>query len=94
MVMGYIDAIMGRKPIGKKVAVVGAGGIGFDVTDLITHEGPSAALDIDVFAREWGIDFENHPRGGVTGVEPQVARADRRGLPDSTQGHACRSWSG
>ncbi|MEC7960202.1 MAG: NADPH-dependent 2,4-dienoyl-CoA reductase, partial [Pseudomonadota bacterium] len=77
MVVGYIDAIMGRKPIGKKVAVVGAGGIGFDVTDLITHDGPSAALDIDVFAREWGIDFENHPRGGVTGVEPQVARADR-----------------
>ncbi len=77
MVVGYIDAIMGRKPIGKKVAVIGAGGIGFDVTDLITHEGPSAALDIDVFAREWGIDFENHPRGGVTGVEPQVARADR-----------------
>ena len=38
MVVGYIDAIMGRKPIGKKVAVVGAGGIGFDVTDLITHE--------------------------------------------------------
>ena len=36
MVVGYIDAIMGRKPIGKKVAVVGAGGIGFDVTDLIT----------------------------------------------------------
>ena len=77
MVVGYIDAIMGRKPIGKKVAVVGAGGIGFDVTDLITHEGPSAALDIDVFAKEWGIDFENHPRGGVTGVEPQVASADR-----------------
>ena len=70
MVVGYIDAIMGRKPIGKKVAVVGAGGIGFDVTDLITHEGPSAALDIDVFAREWGIDFENHPRGGVTAAAP------------------------
>jgi len=30
-----------------------------------------------VFAREWGIDFQNHPRGGVTGVQPQVARADR-----------------
>lgn len=77
MVMGYIDAITGAKPVGKRVAVIGAGGIGFDVTDLITHAGPSAALDIDVFAREWGIDFDNHPRGGVTGVEPQVARADR-----------------
>ena len=77
MVMGYIDAITGAKPVGKRVAVIGAGGIGFDVTDLITHEGPSAALDINVFAREWGIDFDNHPRGGVTGVEPQVARAER-----------------
>ena len=77
MVMGYIDAINGTRPIGKKVAVIGAGGIGFDVTDTITHEGPSAALDIDVFAKEWGVDFENHPRGGVTGVDPVVAKADR-----------------
>ena len=76
-VVGYIDAIKGNKPIGKTVAVVGAGGIGFDVTELITHEGPSAATDINVFAREWGIDFDNHPRGGVTGIEPEVAKADR-----------------
>jgi 2,4-dienoyl-CoA reductase (NADPH2) len=77
MVLPYIDAILGRKPIGKRVALIGAGGIGFDVAELVTHEGTSAALDIDVFAREWGIDFKNHPRGGVTGVVPQVARADR-----------------
>jgi len=76
-VVGYIDAIKGNKPIGKKVAVVGAGGIGFDVTELITHEGTSSALDIDLFAKEWGVDFENHPRGGVTGVEPVVNKADR-----------------
>ena len=76
-VVGYIDAIRGHKPIGKKVAVVGAGGIGFDVTELITHEGTSSALDINLFAKEWGVDFENHPRGGVTGVEPVVNKADR-----------------
>ena len=76
-VVGYIDAIKGTKPLGKKVAVVGAGGIGFDVTELITHEGTSSALDIDLFAKEWGVDFENHPRGGVTGVEPVVHKADR-----------------
>ena len=70
-VVGYIDAIKGNKPIGKRVAVIGAGGIGFDVTELITHEGTSSALDIDLFAQEWGVDFENHPRGGVTGVEPR-----------------------
>lgn len=76
-VIGYIDAIKGNKPIGKTVAVIGAGGIGFDVCDLISHSGPSAALDISIFAKEWGIDFEQHPRGGVTGVEPQVEASPR-----------------
>lgn len=76
-VMLYIDAILGLKPIGKRVAILGAGGIGFDVATLITHDGVSAALDIDTFAREWGIDFKNHPRGGVTGVISQVTKADR-----------------
>ncbi len=78
MVVPYIDAILGRRAIGQDVAILGAGGIGFDVAALITHAGPSAALDVGVFAREWGIDFINHPRGGVTGVVPQVARAERR----------------
>lgn len=76
-VVGYIDVILGKKPVGKRVAVIGAGGIGFDVCELITHSGPSAALDRDVFAAEWGIDFENHPRGGVTGVEPRVVPSER-----------------
>jgi len=56
---------------------MGAGGIGFDVAELISHTGKSSALDIDVFAREWGIDFKNHPRGGVTDVEPVVVKSDR-----------------
>jgi 2,4-dienoyl-CoA reductase (NADPH2) len=76
-VVSYIDVILGRKPVGKTVAILGAGGIGFDVAELISHSGPSSAVDIDVFAAEWGIDFKNHPRGGVTGVVPKVAAADR-----------------
>ena len=76
-VMSYVDAIKAPEKVGKRVAIIGAGGIGFDVADLISHEGPSAALDIDLFAREWGIDFKNHPRGGVTGVEPVTAHSDR-----------------
>ena len=76
-VVSYIDVIRGNKPVGKKVAIMGAGGIGFDVAELILHQGTSAAMDLDVFAREWGIDFEHHPRGGVTGVEPVVEKADR-----------------
>ncbi|GAB5412823.1 MAG: NADPH-dependent 2,4-dienoyl-CoA reductase [Congregibacter sp.] len=78
MVMGYEDAIRGRRELGKAVAIIGAGGIGFDVAELASHAGTSAALDVDVFAREWGIDFDAHPRGGVAGVKPQVAVADRQ----------------
>jgi 2,4-dienoyl-CoA reductase (NADPH2) len=74
-----------ERPSGKRVAIMGAGGIGFDVAELITHAGTLGALDIDVFAREWGIDFKNHPRGGVTGVQPQVARSEREVMADAAQ---------
>ncbi len=76
-VVSYIDVIKGDAPVGKRAAILGAGGIGFDVAELISHKGKSGALDIETFAREWGVDFEHHPRGGVTGVEPIVAKADR-----------------
>jgi 2,4-dienoyl-CoA reductase (NADPH2) len=76
-VVSYTDVIKGTVTVGKTVAVMGAGGIGFDVSELILHEGKSAALDLDVFAREWGVDFKNHPRGGVTGIVPEVAKNDR-----------------
>jgi len=73
----YIDVIRGTAEVGRKVAIMGAGGIGFDVAELISQKGTSAALDIDIFAREWGIDFDNHPRGGVTGIEPRVETSGR-----------------
>ena len=73
----YKDVIEGKVEVGQSVAIIGAGGIGFDVCDLISHKGASGALDREVFAREWGIDFEHHPRGGVTGIDPQVDKTDR-----------------
>jgi 2,4-dienoyl-CoA reductase (NADPH2) len=76
-VVSYIDVIEGNVEVGKRVAIIGAGGIGFDVAELISHKGISPALDKEIFAREWGIDFENHPRGGVTGVKPIIEKADR-----------------
>ncbi len=77
-VVSYIDAILGRQAVGQRVAIMGSGGIGFDVAELLSHDGPSGALDKSVFAKEWGIDFANHPRGGVTGVTPQVATSGRQ----------------
>lgn len=76
-VVRYIDVIRGTASVGQRVAIMGAGGIGFDVAELVTHDGPSGALDVEVFAKEWGIDFVNHPRGGVTGVTPQVQSSGR-----------------
>ncbi|MEO1227360.1 MAG: NADPH-dependent 2,4-dienoyl-CoA reductase [Myxococcota bacterium] len=77
MVASYVEVVTGAREVGRRVAVIGAGGIGFDVCELLSHAGVSASMDVDVFAREWGIDFVNHPRGGVTGVEPRPERADR-----------------
>lgn len=76
-VAGYIDVILGRRTVGDRVAIIGAGGIGFDVAELVTHAGKSTALDIDLFAREWGIDFDHHPRGGLSQSGPLPASAPR-----------------
>ncbi|MAC48389.1 MAG: hypothetical protein CMI12_16310 [Oceanospirillum sp.] len=76
-VISYIEAITETKPIGEKVAVIGAGGIGFDVSELVTQKGPSASLNIDEFMSEWGVDLTVQNRGGVEGVSahnPESAR--------------------
>lgn len=77
-VLSYLDAILGRKPVGKTVAVIGAGGIGFDVSELITHSGESSSLDREAFWKEWGIDLGLEARGGVAGVTPQPEAAARQ----------------
>ena len=76
-VISYLDALLDKKPVGKRVAIIGAGGIGFDTAHYIAHNGKSAATDIDLFAKEWGIDFAGHPRGGVAGVEIEVSPSPR-----------------
>jgi len=76
-VIGYIDVLKGRKPVGKRVAVLGAGGIGFDVSEFITHSGPSPALDTDHFMAEWGVDLTAEHRGGIKGVEPKLPEPAR-----------------
>ncbi|MBR1146188.1 NADPH-dependent 2,4-dienoyl-CoA reductase [Bradyrhizobium sp. AUGA SZCCT0431] len=77
-VVSYIDAILDSSVVGDRVAIIGAGGIGFDVAMLLSQASASSALDVEEFAREWGIDFRNHPRGGVTGIEPMVVPSARK----------------
>ncbi|MCZ2419496.1 MAG: NADPH-dependent 2,4-dienoyl-CoA reductase [Burkholderiales bacterium] len=60
----YIDVIEGRREAGRRVAIVGAGGIGFDVAELLSHGG-DAPNDIEHFRNEWGIDPAYAVRGGL-----------------------------
>jgi 2,4-dienoyl-CoA reductase (NADPH2) len=69
-VLSYLDVILGRKPVGKSVAVIGAGGIGFDVSEFLVHQGVATSLDRDAFWDEWGIDTQLQARGGVAGIKP------------------------
>lgn len=69
MVVGYLDTIMQRRTLGKRVAVIGAGGIGFDVAEFLTQQGESVSLDTEAFWDEWGIDPAIEARGGIAGVQ-------------------------
>ncbi|MBA1257103.1 NADPH-dependent 2,4-dienoyl-CoA reductase [Pseudomonas oryzihabitans] len=68
-VLGYLDVLLERKPVGRRVALIGAGGIGFDVADFLTH-GHQEAEPITAFYREWGIDPSFSSRGGLAPAAP------------------------
>ncbi len=70
-VLSYIDVLKLKKEVGKKVAIIGAGGIGFDTAEYLVHEGKSTSLDVQAFLKEWGIDPENEVRSGIEGITPQ-----------------------
>ncbi|MED5620845.1 NADPH-dependent 2,4-dienoyl-CoA reductase [Ideonella sp. BN130291] len=72
-VLSYIDVLRHRKPVGRRVAIIGAGGIGFDVAEFLVHEGPLPALDPQLWASEWGITDPAVARGGLSPAKPHVS---------------------
>lgn len=73
-VLSYAEAIEHPARVGRKVAVIGAGGIGFDVSELLAHQG-HPALDIADWCDEWGVDLAVSERGGLkTPTPPAVPR--------------------
>jgi 2,4-dienoyl-CoA reductase (NADPH2) len=72
-VVSYLDVLDGRVACGPRVALIGAGGIGFDVAEFLVHEGPSPALDAKRWMREWGIDPAFETRGGLAPAHPEAA---------------------
>ncbi len=66
-VLSYVDVLLHGRPVGASVAIVGAGGIGFDVAEFLSHDSAHApaSLDIPAFMSEWGIDMRLAARGGL-----------------------------
>ena len=75
-VLSYVDVLHGDAEVGEKVAIIGAGGIGFDVAEFLTDSGAEASQDIAEFFRQWGVDTEHTTVGGLT--EPQRPTPPRR----------------
>lgn len=64
-VVGYLDVLRDGAPVGERVAIVGAGGIGFDVAEYLTDSGDKASQDPATYFRQWGVDMDYQGRGGL-----------------------------
>ncbi len=73
-VLSYVDVLAGKAPVGSRVAVIGAGGIGFDVAEYLVHKGDSPTEDLDLWRREWGVGDPEDTRGGLApdGAQPEA----------------------
>ncbi|WMN06947.1 NADPH-dependent 2,4-dienoyl-CoA reductase [Marivirga arenosa] len=76
-VLSYIEVLKEHKPVGEKVAIIGAGGIGFDVAEYLTHNEEENRDDLQAFFKEWGVDMDFETRGGIEG-KPLEVEAPRK----------------
>jgi 2,4-dienoyl-CoA reductase (NADPH2) len=74
-VHGYADVVSGKSEIGRRVAIIGAGGIGFDVAEYLSQPPPSPTTDIPRWMHEWGVDMSLAQRGGL--AKPQAEPSPR-----------------
>ncbi len=74
-VLSYLQVLRERVPVGQRVAIIGAGGIGFDTAEYLTHEGESGSLNPEKFYAEWGIDTQYENVGGLK--QPKVEDSER-----------------
>jgi len=73
-VVRYLDVLRGTASIGQRVAIIGAGGIGFDVAEFITHQESQDGDGRDAFFQRWGVEVDPHVPGGVTAAADQPSR--------------------
>ena len=77
-VLTYLDVIKHKKSVGQNVAIIGAGGIGFDTSEYLLHDGATGLKSIESFMQEWGVDMTLNARGGIEGVEPDFEPPTRQ----------------
>ncbi|WP_328665021.1 NADPH-dependent 2,4-dienoyl-CoA reductase [Streptomyces sp. NBC_00328] len=68
-VVGYLDVLRDGAPVGDRVAILGAGGIGFDVAEFLTDSGDKASEDPATYFRGWGVDMDYRTPGGLGAPE-------------------------
>ena len=91
-VLSYIDVLAGGKKVGKRVAIIGSGGIGYDVAEFLVHEGTPTSLDVPAFLAEWGVEAENTRPGGLREEGPAApAPAREITMFQRTEGKAGRT---
>jgi 2,4-dienoyl-CoA reductase (NADPH2) len=76
--LNYVDVLLHKKEVGQQAAIIGAGGIGFDVAQFITHPARSSSLDREAFLEEWGVDANFRMPGGLMRKLPQLPSSGRR----------------
>jgi 2,4-dienoyl-CoA reductase (NADPH2) len=72
-VIGYLDVLARHQPVGPKVAIIGAGGIGFDVAEYLVEAAPSPTTEVARWTREWGVDMTLEQRSGLQPARPEPA---------------------
>ncbi|MDF1727426.1 MAG: NADPH-dependent 2,4-dienoyl-CoA reductase [Sulfitobacter sp.] len=77
-VVSYVDVLNGKAKVGQRVAVIGAGGIGFDVSEHLVHAGESTTLNLPEWMREWGVTDPAEHRAGLAPEGPQPAAPARQ----------------
>ena len=77
-VLSYIDVLAGGAEVGDRVAVIGAGGIGFDVSEYLVQDHPSPTVDVDEWLEEWGVTDPDRAPGGLAANGPQPSAPARQ----------------
>jgi 2,4-dienoyl-CoA reductase (NADPH2) len=72
-VLSYIEVLRDKKMVGKRVALIGSGGIGFDMAEYLAHEGESTSLNTSAFMQEWGVDMSYKKAGALTRPMPHAS---------------------